>query len=174
MQPLFVGPSVPRPPPSSSASSGLSDGVPKECERSPRAPVHVPALAPVYPPPHVPMMDARRYRNLFPRPRVTPPTPPPSDDEPSDDDDDEREDSQSASDARLSSRDVSSAGASYGSERESTSFSLGPSDRSSSGSSSGSGSFGYCSGSGVSSSNASSDDDLVDRYFAGTFPPSML
>ncbi|MED6218901.1 hypothetical protein PIB30_030912 [Stylosanthes scabra] len=172
MRPLFAGPHAPRPPrpavsPSSSASSSLSNRVPRERERSPRAPVLVPALAlaPVYPPPRVPMMDVRRYRNLFPRRHVTPPTPPPSDDEPSDDDDDEREDSQSASDASLSSRGVSSAGASYGSERESTSFNSGPSDRSSSGSSSGSGSFCYCSGSGTSSSDASSEDNLVDHYF---------
>ncbi|MED6182207.1 hypothetical protein PIB30_026467 [Stylosanthes scabra] len=111
-------------------------------------------------------MDACRYRNLFPRRRVTSPTPPPSDEEQSYNDDDQPEDSQSASDVSLSSRDVSSVGASHGSERESTSFSSGPSDRSSSGSSLGNGSFGYCSGSGASSSDASSEDDLVDRYFA--------
>ncbi|MED6196782.1 hypothetical protein PIB30_050605 [Stylosanthes scabra] len=127
MRLLFAGPSAPRPPhpavsQSSSASFGLSDGAPREREHSPRTPllVPVPAPAPVYPPPRVPMMDARRYRNLFRRRRITPPTPPPSDDEPSDDDDDEREDSHSISDANLGSKDVSSAGASYGSEREST------------------------------------------------------
>ncbi|MED6116253.1 hypothetical protein PIB30_098336 [Stylosanthes scabra] len=180
MRPFFASPSAPRAPcpavpPSSFASSGLSDGVPKEREHYPRTPlpVPIPAPAPVYPPPPIPMMDACRYRNLFPWRRVTSPTLPPSDDEPSDDDDDERDDSQSASDVNLSNRDMSSAGASYGSEYESTSFSSGPSDRSSSGSLSGSGSFGYCSSSGASSNDASFEDDLVDRYFAGTFPPSM-
>ncbi|MED6134801.1 hypothetical protein PIB30_040325 [Stylosanthes scabra] len=151
--------------PSSSASSGLSDRVSRERERSPRAllPSHVPApaLALVYPPPRVPMMDARRYRNLFPRRRVIPPTPPPSDDDPSDDDD------------ALSSRDVSSADISYELEHESTSFSSGSSDLSSSGSSSSNDSFGYGFGSGGSSSDASSEDDLANRYFSGTFPPSM-
>ncbi|MED6198353.1 hypothetical protein PIB30_065553 [Stylosanthes scabra] len=154
---------------------GLSDEVPRERERSPHTslPAPVPAPAPMYPPPWVPMMDTRRYRNLFPRCRVTPPTPPPSDDEPSYDDDEDREDSQSANDASLGSWDVSSAGASYGSERECTSCSSGPSDRSSLGSSSSRGSFRYGSGLGGSSSDASSEDDLVNRYFAGTFPPSM-
>ncbi|MED6122944.1 hypothetical protein PIB30_044683 [Stylosanthes scabra] len=185
MRPLFAGPSAPRPPrpagsPSSSASSGQSDGVPHERERSPRTPLPVPvpmpapALVPVHQPPRTPMMDARRYRNLFPRRRIAPPTPPPSDDEPSDDGDgDDQEDSQTASDASLSSRDVSSAGASYGSERERTSFNSRPSDRFSSGSSSSGSSFGSGSISGGSVSDASSDDDLVNRYFAGTFPPSM-
>ncbi|MED6196416.1 hypothetical protein PIB30_047235 [Stylosanthes scabra] len=128
--------------------------------------------APVYPPPRVPMMDAWRYHNLFARRRVANPTLPPSDDDPADDDDD-REDSQSASDASLSSRDVSSADTSYESERESMSFSSGPSDHSSSGSSASNSSFEYGSGSGGSSSDASSKDDLVNRYIAGTFPPSM-
>ncbi|MED6195139.1 hypothetical protein PIB30_035275 [Stylosanthes scabra] len=166
--------------PSSSASSGLSDGVPRERECSPRTPLpapvlaHVPVPAPIHLPPRTPMMDARRYRNLFPRRRVAPPTPPPSDDEPSDDGDgDDREDSQTASDASLSSQDMSSADSSYGSERKSTCFSSGPSDRSSSGSSSNGSSFGYGSVSGGSASDASSDDDLVNRYFAGTFSLSM-
>ncbi|MED6172813.1 hypothetical protein PIB30_053462 [Stylosanthes scabra] len=114
-----------------------------------------------------------RYRNLFLRCHVAPPTRPPSDDEPSDDDDDDRESSQSANNASLSSRDVSSADASYGTERESTSFSSIPSDHSSSSSSSSSSSFGYGSGSGGSSSDASLEDDLVNHYFASTFPPSM-
>ncbi|MED6172343.1 hypothetical protein PIB30_049197 [Stylosanthes scabra] len=141
-------PSTPRPPrpalsPSSSASSGQSDGVPRERERSPRTPLPapVPARVPVHalmhPPPQTPMLDARHYRNLFSRRHVAPPTPPPSDDEPSyEGNGDDREDSQTASDASLSSRDVSSAGVSYGSELESTSFSSGPSDRFSLGSSS--------------------------------------
>ncbi|MED6207748.1 hypothetical protein PIB30_038561 [Stylosanthes scabra] len=103
-----AAPSAPRPPrpagsPSSSASSSQSDGVPRERERSPRTllptpvPTHVPVLAPMHPPPRTPMMDTCRYRNLFPRRRVAPPTPPPSDDQPSDDrDGDDREDSQTA------------------------------------------------------------------------------
>ncbi|MED6157683.1 hypothetical protein PIB30_025627 [Stylosanthes scabra] len=50
------------------------------------APAPVPG--PVYPVPRTPMCDARRYRSLFSRHRVTPPTPPPPspppiDDEPS-------------------------------------------------------------------------------------------
>ncbi|MED6170554.1 hypothetical protein PIB30_032125 [Stylosanthes scabra] len=114
-QPLFVGLSTPRPPrsavsPTSSASSGLSDGVPREHERSPRAPVPVLAPASVYPPPRMPMMDARHYCDLFVQRRTVLPTPPSSDDEPSVEDDDECKDS--AGDASLSSRDVSSADAS--------------------------------------------------------------
>ncbi|MED6188806.1 hypothetical protein PIB30_089395 [Stylosanthes scabra] len=172
IRPLSVGPGAARPPrpavsPSSSASSELSDRVPRERERSPRAP------APVYLPPRIPMIDAYHYRGLFAQHRAVPPTPPPSDDETSNEDDDEREDSQSASDASLSSKDESPIDASHGSERESTSFNSGPSSHSSSGSFSGNSSFGYCSVSGASSSNASSEDDLADRYFVGTFPPSM-
>ncbi|MED6121942.1 hypothetical protein PIB30_034991 [Stylosanthes scabra] len=185
MRPLFTGPSASRPPrlvgsPSFSTSSGQSDGVPREREHSPHTPlsapvpVPVPALALVHPPPRIPMMDACCYRNFFSRRHIAPPTPPLSDDEPSNDGDgDDREDSQTASDASLSSRDVSSAGASYSSERECTSFSSGLSDRSSSSSSSSGSSFGYGSGSGGSASDASSDDDLVNRYFVGIFPPSM-
>ncbi|MED6161819.1 hypothetical protein PIB30_064324 [Stylosanthes scabra] len=72
----------------------------------------MPVPGPMHPPPRTPMIDARRYRNLFPRRRVAPPTPPPSDDEPSEDGDgDDREESQSVSDASLSSQDVSSDGA---------------------------------------------------------------
>ncbi|MED6171304.1 hypothetical protein PIB30_039569 [Stylosanthes scabra] len=170
--------------PSSFVSSGSSGSVHRERERSPRTPLPPPTPMPVPGPMHLisrtPMMDARRYRNLFPRHRVapptppSPPTPPPSDDEPSDDggdadveDDDDPEDSQTVSDASLSSREVSSAGASYGSKRESTNFSSDPSDRFSSGGSS----VGYGSVTSGSASDASSDDDLVNRHLAGTFPP---
>ncbi|MED6170294.1 hypothetical protein PIB30_029546 [Stylosanthes scabra] len=176
-------PFAPRPPrpvgsPSSSASAGSSGSVHREREHSPRtplptpAPMHVPAS--MHPPPRTPMMDARRYRNLFPRRRVAPPTPLPSDDEPSDEGDcDDSEDSQTASDTSLSSRDISSAGASYGSERESSSFSSGPSDCFSSGSSSGGSSVGSGSVTSGSASDASSDDDLLNRYFAGTLKLSL-
>ncbi|MED6109090.1 hypothetical protein PIB30_030424 [Stylosanthes scabra] len=165
---------APRPPhpagsPSSSVSSGSSSSVHQECERSPRTPLPPPAPipmpGPVHPIPRTPMMDTRRYRNLFPRRRVapptppSPPTPPPSDDEPSDDGGDvdakeegDPENPYTVSDASLSNRDVSSAGASYGSERRSASFSSDPSDRFSG-----------------SASDASSDDDLVNYDFAGTF-----
>ncbi|MED6206524.1 hypothetical protein PIB30_027616 [Stylosanthes scabra] len=153
MRPLFAGPSALRPPrpdvsPSSSASMRLSDGVPRERERSPHAPIPC---------------------------RAVQPTTPPSDNDTSDeyDDDDECEDSQSAIDASLTSRDVLFADAFQGLERESTSLNSGPSSHSSSSSSSGSSSFEYCSGSSASSSDTSSEDDLVDRYSVGTFPLSM-
>ncbi|MED6126605.1 hypothetical protein PIB30_080029, partial [Stylosanthes scabra] len=61
--------------------------------------------------------------------------------------------------------------ASYGSEQESASISSVPSSHHSSGSSSGNVSFGYGSATSGSASDGSSDDDLVNRYFAGTFPP---
>ncbi|MED6203493.1 hypothetical protein PIB30_116062, partial [Stylosanthes scabra] len=47
------------------------------------APAPVPG--PVYPVPRTPMCDARRYRSLFPRRRIAPPTPPPPSPPPSDD-----------------------------------------------------------------------------------------
>ncbi|MED6182839.1 hypothetical protein PIB30_032512 [Stylosanthes scabra] len=186
-------PVAPRPPrpvssPSSSASSGSSGSFHREREQSSRTPlrppVPLPALGPVYPIPRTTKMDARRYRSLFLRRRVTPSTPPspstppPSDDEPSnyvgDVDTDEvgdPEEPYAVSDSSLSSRDISSAGASYGSERESTSLSSGPSGHFSSDSSSGSGSVGYGSVTSGSASDASSNVDLVNRYFAGAFPP---
>ncbi|MED6144909.1 hypothetical protein PIB30_019878 [Stylosanthes scabra] len=104
--------------------------------------------------------------------------PPSSDDEPSnyggDVDADEigdPEEPYAVSDSSLSSRDVSSAGASYGSERESASLSSGHSGHFSSDRSSGSGFVGYCSVTSGSASDASSDDDLVNRHFVGIFPP---
>ncbi|MED6122189.1 hypothetical protein PIB30_037436 [Stylosanthes scabra] len=60
---------------------------------------------------------------------------------------------------------------SYGSKRESASTETAPSSHHSSGSSSGSVSLGYGSASSGSASDGASDDDLVNRYFAGTFPP---
>ncbi|MED6137600.1 hypothetical protein PIB30_066461 [Stylosanthes scabra] len=176
-----IRPITPRPPrpagsPSSSASSGSSGSVHRECERSSRIPLPSPAPmlvhGPMHPSPRAPMMDARRYLNLFPRRRVAPPTPPSSDDEPSDDGEgDDREETQSASDASLSSQDVSSDGASQGSEQESTSFSSGPSDHYSSGSSSGGSSVGSGSVTSGSASDYSSDDNLVNRYFDDRFRP---
>ncbi|MED6108550.1 hypothetical protein PIB30_025199 [Stylosanthes scabra] len=61
--------------------------------------------------------------------------------------------------------------ASYGSERESASTDTTPSSHHSSSSSSGSVSLGYGSASSGSASDGASDVDLVNRYFAGTFPP---
>ncbi|MED6194234.1 hypothetical protein PIB30_026494 [Stylosanthes scabra] len=178
---ITMRPVAPRPPrpagsPSSSASSGSSGSVHRERECSPHTPlpppIPMPIHGPMHPPPRTHMMDARRYHNLFSRCRVAPLTPPPSDYEPSNEGDgDDPEDSQTASNASLSSRDVSSAGASHGSERESTSFSSGPSEHFLLGSSSGGSSVGSCSVMSGSTSDASSDDDLVNRYFAGTFPP---
>ncbi|MED6174369.1 hypothetical protein PIB30_068394 [Stylosanthes scabra] len=89
-----IAPFSPRPTasPSSSASTGSAGSVHRDRSRSPRTPVPpiAPAPAPglVYPVPRTPMCDARRYRSLFSRHRVTPPTPPPpsppsTDDEPS-------------------------------------------------------------------------------------------
>ncbi|MED6192451.1 hypothetical protein PIB30_010084 [Stylosanthes scabra] len=178
MRPIAPRPPCPAGSSSSSVSSGSSGNVHREREQSPRTmlppPTPVPMPGPMHPIPRTPMKDARHYRNLFSRHRVappsppSPPTPPPSDDEPSDDggdadteDDDDLEDSYIVNDASLSSRDVSSVGASYGSERESTKFSSGPSDRFSSGGSSGGSSVGYGSVSSGSASDASSDDDLV-------------
>ncbi|MED6114374.1 hypothetical protein PIB30_079651 [Stylosanthes scabra] len=60
---------------------------------------------------------------------------------------------------------------SYGSEHESASTDSIPSSNHSSGSSSGSVSLGYGSASSGSASDGASDDDLVNHYFVGTFPP---
>ncbi|MED6122148.1 hypothetical protein PIB30_037142 [Stylosanthes scabra] len=141
MRPIFAGPGAPRPSrpagsPSSSASSGSSDGVLQERDRSPRAPVPAPVHVPIYPPHRMPLMDARRYRGLFGQRCVVTTTPPPNDDESSGEDPNERDDPRSLSDTSHSSRDVSSADTSQGSERESTNFSFGPSSHSLSGSSS--------------------------------------
>ncbi|MED6157929.1 hypothetical protein PIB30_028114, partial [Stylosanthes scabra] len=81
--------------------------------------------------------------------------------ETSEEDSTELEDPYSSSDTSLSSRDVSSADASQGSERESTSFSTRPSSHTSSDSSF----FGYWSFSSVSSRDTFSEDDLVEWYF---------
>ncbi|MED6127421.1 hypothetical protein PIB30_087945 [Stylosanthes scabra] len=87
MRPIAPRPPRPAGSPSSSASSGSNGSVHREREHSPFTslppPATMPVIGPMHPPPHAPMMDARRYRNLFSRRRVAPPTPLPSDDEPS-------------------------------------------------------------------------------------------
>ncbi|MED6188937.1 hypothetical protein PIB30_090769, partial [Stylosanthes scabra] len=65
---------------------------------------------------------------------------------------------------------TSSVDASQGSDRDNISFDSDPSNHSSFGS----GSSGRWYGSTVSSGSLSSEDDLVNRHFAGTFPPPML
>ncbi|MED6115465.1 hypothetical protein PIB30_090917 [Stylosanthes scabra] len=189
--PLFarpIAPFSPRPAasPSSSASSESVGSVHRERSRSPRTPLPPMAPAPVpgsvYPVPHTPMCDARRYRSLFPHRRVTPPTrpppsPPPSDDEPFAETYDPAEELEGDLDEPYVAERVlhGAPGAyysdtSYGSERESTSTDSAPSSHNSSGSSSGSVSLGYGSASSGSASDGASDDDLVNRYFTGTFP----
>ncbi|MED6181773.1 hypothetical protein PIB30_022528 [Stylosanthes scabra] len=172
---------------SSSISSGSSGSFHRERERSPRTryppPAPIPVPRPMHPVPRTPMMDARRYRSLFPRRRVSPPihptfpTLPPSGDEPSVERIDPEaelegnpEEPYLVGDTYLGGREVYSSDASYGSEHESASVGFGPSSRHSSGSSSGSGLVGYGSVTSGSASDASSDDDLVNRHFAGTFP----
>ncbi|MED6160102.1 hypothetical protein PIB30_048282 [Stylosanthes scabra] len=158
----------------------------RERERSPRTPLPPPAplLAPgpVYHVPRTPITDARRYRSLFSRRRVAPPTPPyrsptPSDEEPSDGTVDPATELEGDPDEPYQEDTVYPAGydayhsdTSYGSERESVSVSSAPSSRHSSDNSSASGSIGYGEASSGSASDSASNDDLVNRHFAGTFP----
>ncbi|MED6212566.1 hypothetical protein PIB30_084678 [Stylosanthes scabra] len=78
-----IAPLSPRPAasPNSSTSLGSTGSVHREHSRSPRTPLPsmapAPAPGPMYPVPRTPICDARRYRSLFPRRRVAPPTPPP-------------------------------------------------------------------------------------------------
>ncbi|MED6135251.1 hypothetical protein PIB30_044609 [Stylosanthes scabra] len=138
----------------------------------PNAPVPVPG--PMYLVPRTSMCDTRRYRTLFSCHRVAPPTPPPpspppSDDEPSAETYDPAADLEGDPDEPYVAEQVP-----YGapeSERESVSAGSAPSSHHSSGSSSGSASLGYGFASSGSASDGASDDDLVNRYFAGTFPP---
>ncbi|MED6175399.1 hypothetical protein PIB30_077977, partial [Stylosanthes scabra] len=187
MRPIV--PFSPRPAasPSSSTSSGSTSGVHWERERSPRTPLppmaSAPAPGPVYPIPRTPMSDTRRYRSLFSRRRVAPPTPPAlsppsSDDEPSVETYDlatklvgDPDEPYVAEQVPYGSPEAYYSDASYGSERESASTDTAPSSHLSSGSSSDSVSLGYGSVSSGSASDGASDDDLVNRYFAGTFPP---
>ncbi|MED6148059.1 hypothetical protein PIB30_049581 [Stylosanthes scabra] len=176
-------PTAPRPPrpagsPSSSVSSGSSGSFHWERERSPRTPLPLPAPlhapGPMYPVPRTPMTGARRYRSLFFRRRVAPPTPPypsppPSGEEPSegtvDPDEPDHEDIVYPAGYEAYHSDTS-----YGSERESVSVSSAPSSCHSSDDSSSSGSIGYGEASSGLANDCASDDDLVNRHFAGTFP----
>ncbi|MED6225661.1 hypothetical protein PIB30_095766, partial [Stylosanthes scabra] len=166
---------------------GSTGSVHRDRSRSPRTPVPpmapAPAPGPVYPVPRTPMCDARRYRSLFSRHRVTPPTPPPPsppsiDDEPSADTYDPAAESEGDPDEPYVTEQVLRpfpeayySDTSYESECESASTGSAPSSHHSSGSSSGSVSVGYGSASSGSASGGVSDDDLVNRYFAETFPP---
>ncbi|MED6218199.1 hypothetical protein PIB30_024684 [Stylosanthes scabra] len=170
----------------SSASSGSSGSFHRERERSPRTPLPPPAPlhapGPVYPVPRTPMTDVRRYRSLFSRRRIAPPTPPyrspfPSDEEPSKGTVDPAAELEGDPDELYQENVVHPADfeayhsdASYGSERESVSVSSAPSSRHSSDDSSASGSIGYGEASSGEASDVASDDDLVNRHFAGTFP----
>ncbi|MED6121318.1 hypothetical protein PIB30_029061 [Stylosanthes scabra] len=163
-----IAPFSPRPDasPSSLTSSGSVGSIHRERSCSPRTPLPPMAPAPVpgpmYPVPRTPMCDARRYRSLFPRRRVAPPTPPPPSPPPMGDPDEPYV----AEHVPYGAPEAYYSDASYGSERESVSTDTAPSSHHSSGSSSGSGSA-----SSGSASDRASDDDLVNRYFAGTFPP---
>ncbi|MED6160690.1 hypothetical protein PIB30_053769 [Stylosanthes scabra] len=185
-------PIAPRPPrptvsPSSSTSSGSTGSVHRERERSPHTPLPpmapAPTPGPVYPIPRTPMSDARCYPSLFSRRRVAPPTPPPpspppSDDEPSVETYDPAEELVGDLDEPYITEHVPIGApkayysdVSYGSEHESASTDSAPSSHHSSGSSSGSVLLGYGSAFSGSACDGASDDDLVNRYFAGTFPP---
>ncbi|MED6137690.1 hypothetical protein PIB30_067292 [Stylosanthes scabra] len=178
----------PRPDASPSSSTSLDSigNIHRERSRSPRTPLPLMALAPapgpVYHVPRTPMCDARRCRSLFPHHRVAPPTPPPpspppSDEEPSAETYDpatelvgDPDEPYVAEHVPYRAPEAYYSDVSYGSERESASTDMAPSRHHSSGSSSGSVSLGYGSASIGSASDGASDDDLVNRYFAGTFP----
>ncbi|MED6149765.1 hypothetical protein PIB30_065741 [Stylosanthes scabra] len=145
------------------------------------APAPVPG--PVYPVPCTTMCDARHYRSLFSRHRVTPSTPPPLS-PPSIDDESSAETYDPAAELEGDPDEpyvteqvlrlvpeVYYSDASYESERESVSTGSALSSHHSSGSSSESVFVGYGSTSSGSASGGASDNDLVNRYFAGTFPP---
>ncbi|MED6144778.1 hypothetical protein PIB30_018626 [Stylosanthes scabra] len=184
-----IAPFSPRPAasPSSSTSSGSVGSVHRERSRSPHTPLPpmatAPVSGPVYPVPRTPMCDARRYRSLFPRRRVAPPTPPhpsppPSDEEPSAETYDPAAELVGDLDEPYvvervlhGAPEAYYSDTLYGSERESASTDSAPSSHHFSGSSSGSVSLGYGSASSGSASDGASDDDLVNRYFARTFPP---
>ncbi|MED6108921.1 hypothetical protein PIB30_028655 [Stylosanthes scabra] len=161
-------PVAPRPPhsassPSSSASSGSSGSRP--------------VSGPIHPAPRTPFTDALRYRNLFSRRQVRPPSPPPSDNEPSEGTFDpvaelegDPEEPYLEDIVYPAVHDAHSSDTSHGSERESVSAGSAPSSRHSSNDSSASGSIGYGEASSRSVNSCASDDDLVNRHFAGTFP----
>ncbi|MED6182019.1 hypothetical protein PIB30_024806 [Stylosanthes scabra] len=170
--------------PSTSVSSGFSGSFRWEPERSPRTPLPppapMPAPGPVYPIPRTPMSNARRDRSLFSHSRVAPPTPPspsPSDEEPSEgtvdpvaDLEGDLEEPYLEDFVYPAGYDAYSSNASHSSEWESVSAGSAPSSRHSSDDSSGSGSIGYGEASSGSASDCASDDDLVNRHFARTFP----
>ncbi|MED6143995.1 hypothetical protein PIB30_011240 [Stylosanthes scabra] len=89
MRPIVPFSPCPAASPSWSTSFGSTSSAHRERERSSRTPLPLmapaPAPSPVYPIPRTPMCDAWRYRSLFPRRRVAPPTPPPPSPPPSDD-----------------------------------------------------------------------------------------
>ncbi|MED6206263.1 hypothetical protein PIB30_024989 [Stylosanthes scabra] len=162
--------------PSSSVSSGSVGSVHRERSRSPRTPVPpmapAPVPGPVYPVPRTPMCDARRYRSLFTRHRVTPPTPPPPSPPPSDEEpsagtydpaaelEGDPDEPYVAERVPYGAPEAYYSDASDGSERESASVGPAPSSHHSSGSSSESASLGYGSASSGSASDGASDDDL--------------
>ncbi|MED6158867.1 hypothetical protein PIB30_036947 [Stylosanthes scabra] len=174
-----IAPFSPRPAasPSSSASSGSVGSVHRERSRSPRTPLPpmapAPIPGPVYLVPRTPMCDARRYRSLFPRRRVTPPTPPPPSPQPSDDEpsaetydpaaelEGDPDEPYVAEQVLHGAPEAYYSDTSYGSERESASTDSAPSSHHFSGSSSGSVSLGYESASSGSASDGVSDDDLI-------------
>ncbi|MED6163740.1 hypothetical protein PIB30_082949 [Stylosanthes scabra] len=115
-------------------------------------------------------MDTRRYRSLFGQRRVVPPSLQCEASEPSEEDSEEHGDTHTSSDTSHSSVDISSVDASQGSDRESISFDSGPSSRSSFDS----GSSGHWSGSTISSGSISSEDDLANRHFTGSYLSKVL
>ncbi|MED6169532.1 hypothetical protein PIB30_022159 [Stylosanthes scabra] len=169
MRPIALFPPCLAVSPSSSTSSGSTGSVHRERERSPRTPLPLmapaPTPGPVYPIPHNPMSDARRYHSLFSRRRVAQPTPPPpsppsSDDEPSVETNDpaaelvgDPDEPYIAEHVPYGAPEAYYSDASYGSEHESASTDSAPSSHHSSGSSSGSVSLGY----GSASSRSASD-----------------
>ncbi|MED6157226.1 hypothetical protein PIB30_021424 [Stylosanthes scabra] len=175
-----IAPFSPRPvaSPSSSSSSGSVGSIHRERSCSP-----LPVSGPVYPVPRTLMCDARCYRSLFPRRRVAPhtlppPSPPPSDEGPFAETYNPATELVGDPDKTYVAEHVPYGAPKayylntlYGSERESASTDTAPSSHHSSGSSSGSVSLGYGSASSGSASDGASDDDLVNRYFAGTCPP---
>ncbi|MED6180188.1 hypothetical protein PIB30_008046 [Stylosanthes scabra] len=141
--------------PSSSTSSGSVGSIHRERSRSPRTP-----LPPMAPAPVPGLVVAP--------PTPPPPSPPPSDEEPSAETYDPATESVGNLDEPYVAEHVPYGApeayysdASYGSERESASTDTAPSSQS----------LGYGFASSGSANDGASDDDLVNRYFAGTFPP---
>ncbi|MED6195964.1 hypothetical protein PIB30_042772 [Stylosanthes scabra] len=140
-------PSAPRPPrpagsPSSFVSSGSSGSYHREREHSPSTPLPPLATAPAPEPMHpIPQLEG------------------------------DPEEPYLVDHVPIGAPEAYYSDASYGSEQESASVGSGPSSHHSSGSSSGSTSIEYGSVDSGSASDGSSDDDLVNRYFAGIFPP---